>query len=291
MKREINFWLVTTEHLENQLWFRDEDDFKVGMNYVAVQAAVGNVSVLAFILMSNHVHFVLKGNRIDAMAFIVGFKSRYAKYFQHKYSEKEILRRNGVDLKPLPIDEEAIERAIAYVHMNCVAANICSSPMQYEWGSGNILFNRTRREGIKLKDISLRKRRQILHCAIQLPLDWILGKNEYILPDSYLDIEGAEFYFRTPKRMNYFLASSSKARKRLESDEDSLPAFRDQVVSAALQDICRTLFGCNSLAGLSAEQVTEVLRQIRFRFSSDIRQIARVAGLSYSETAVYLDQV
>ena len=237
MKREINFWLVTTEHLENQLWFRNEDDFKVGMNYVAVQAAVGNVSVLAFILMSNHVHFVLKGHRIDAMAFIVGFKTRYAKYFQHKYSEKEILRRNGVDLKPLPIDEEAIERAIAYVHMNCVAANICSSPMQYEWGSGNILFNRTRREGIKLKDISLRKRRQILHCAIQLPPEWILGLNEYILPDSYLDIEGAEFYFKTPKRMNYFLASSSKARKRIESEEDKLPSFRDQVVSAALQDI------------------------------------------------------
>ena len=50
MKQEKEFWLVTTGHLEDRLWFREEDDFKVGMNYVAVQAALTDVSILAFIL-------------------------------------------------------------------------------------------------------------------------------------------------------------------------------------------------------------------------------------------------
>ena len=40
MKQEISFWLVTTEHLEDRIWFRDEDDFKIGMNYVAVHSYV-----------------------------------------------------------------------------------------------------------------------------------------------------------------------------------------------------------------------------------------------------------
>jgi len=44
-------YLVTTDHLEEGLWFRDDEDFITGMNYVAIQAARGRVTVLAFILM------------------------------------------------------------------------------------------------------------------------------------------------------------------------------------------------------------------------------------------------
>ena len=29
----------TTEHLEDGLWFRDEEDFKVGMNHVAIESS------------------------------------------------------------------------------------------------------------------------------------------------------------------------------------------------------------------------------------------------------------
>ena len=30
------YYLVTTEHLEESLWFRDEEDFATGMNHVAI---------------------------------------------------------------------------------------------------------------------------------------------------------------------------------------------------------------------------------------------------------------
>ena len=30
--RSKDYWLVTTEHLKEGLWFRDDDDYKVGMN-------------------------------------------------------------------------------------------------------------------------------------------------------------------------------------------------------------------------------------------------------------------
>ena len=67
-------FLLTTEHLEDGLWFRDEDDFKVAMNYVAIEAARHpEVVVLAFILMSNHVHFLLRGRREEVIAFVTQF--------------------------------------------------------------------------------------------------------------------------------------------------------------------------------------------------------------------------
>ena len=75
------------------------------------------------------------------------------------------------------------------------------------------------------------------------------------------------------------------------SNEDSMPSFRDQIVIAAIPDLCRTLFGKESIEWLGSDQIGEVLRQIRYRFSSNVDQIARVTGLSYSEAARLLDQM
>jgi hypothetical protein len=48
LRRMIKYYLVTTDHLEEGLWFRDEKDFIAGMNFVAIQAHASHVTVLAF---------------------------------------------------------------------------------------------------------------------------------------------------------------------------------------------------------------------------------------------------
>ena len=289
MKAENRIWLVTTDHLEDGVWFREEQDFKVGMNYVAVLAASSPVAILAFILMSNHVHFVLLGRKEDAEAFINELKRRYSKSLQYKYGSEKALKANSVDVKLISFGEESAERAIAYVQMNCVAANICLQPTQYPWGTGNLFFNATHPKGVRLDSLSERARFRLLHTRAKLPGHWIVGEGGYILPSSYVKIDYVERIFRNPKRMDYFLRNSSKAKLRLESKDDALPSFKDEVVLAALPELCRTLFSKLSFKELSDAQKTEVLRQLRFRFSSNIHQLARVVGLSYDETARLMD--
>ena len=288
MKR---IYLLSTEHLEDGLWFREEEDFKVAMNYVAIEAARHpEIVVLAFILMSNHVHFVLKGRREDVVAFVESFKQRYSLYYQKKYGVKEFLRRNGLDIKEIPYDNEAPEKVISYVQMNSVAANICAFCNQYPWGTGNLFFNATTPKGIKLGNMSDRARQKALHSNFtKLPEHWILGDDGYILPCCYVDVKAVEQLFRTPKRMQYFLHSSSKARKRLENT--CLPAFRDQVILAAIPDLCQSLFQKDSFSAMTEEEQSEFLRQLRFRFSADINQLARVCGLSYTDAARIIEGV
>ena len=72
MSRKKEFWLVTTEHLEDRLLFKDAEDFRVGMNYVAVQVHKSNIIILVFILMSNHLHFILYCTYEKAEQFING---------------------------------------------------------------------------------------------------------------------------------------------------------------------------------------------------------------------------
>ena len=289
------YYLVTTEHLEEGLWFREEGDFVVGMNHVAVQAALQpEVLVLAFILMSNHVHFVLYGTEREVREFVDAIKSRYSQYLFRKYGIREMLRRNAVDVREIPADGdvEALERAIAYVQMNCVEARICAHPSQYPWGTGNVLFN-ARPASLSCRPIgslSRRARERLLHSNCpEIPDTWLVSEAGYVLPESYVKVELVERIFRTPGRLNYFLNTSSKARKRLETGEENLPAFKDQTILQALPDLCRSLFSKDSFWELTETEQKEMLRQLRFRFSANVNQLGRVCGLSYADAARLLD--
>lgn len=285
-------YLVTTDHLEEGLWFRDDEDFITGMNYVAIQAARGRVTVLAFILMSNHLHFVVNGRWEGVKAFIDTLKSRYSRYLSNKYGEKEFLRRNRVDIQEVEDVDDAVRRVIAYVQMNCVSANICLTPGMYPWGTGSIFFNAARREGTRIAQVSKRKLIKLLHSndVEALPADWLIGPEGYVLPECYVNVKYVEWLYGTPNRMNYFLNSSSKAQKRLESASRHLPSFKDQIILAALPDLYRTMFGKRHFGDLHPEEQSECLRQIRYRFSADPKQIARVVGITYADAARLLER-
>lgn len=295
------YWLITTEHLEDRLLFKDAEDFRVGMNYVAVLSYKCQVAVLAFILMSNHLHFVLQSNSEQARRFITAYKQLYSRYLQTKYRSREYLRGNGVDIRLIPSDNEALEKALAYVQMNCVAANICGSSRDYLWGTGACFFNGSQAglpmpeslgiRGRILASLSAREQRRFIHSNVVLPDEWVLGEDGYILPSSYVRKDLVENVFGSPRRMNYFLQNSSRAKLRLETGEQILPAFKDQVIVAALLDLCRSLFRKQQVNELSEGQLVELMRQIRYRFSANVNQIARVVGVSYEDAAKLLDRV
>ncbi|MBQ6198550.1 MAG: hypothetical protein IJK44_04875 [Bacteroidales bacterium] len=283
-------WLVTTNHLEDGLWFRDDEDFKVGMTHVAIGAQGGVVIVLAFILMSNHVHFVLYGTRKEVEDFMVALKQRYSLYLSKKYGERDFLRRNHVDYKLIPSDDEALEWAIAYVQMNCVAANICSHPSQYPWGTGNVFFNASKSMGRSIGSMSGRECKRLLHTSSKnLPEEWVVSDDGYILPENYVAVKTVESCYRHAKRMNYFLRNSSKARRRMDTADDKLPSFRDQTILAALPDLCQSMFGKEAFGVLTPSEQIEFVHQVRFRFSANVNQVARVCGISYEQAARLMD--
>ncbi|MBQ9410202.1 MAG: transposase [Bacteroidales bacterium] len=290
MKR---IYLLSTEHLEDGLWFREQEDFAVAMNYVAIEAARHpEVVVLAFILMSNHVHFVLKGTRKDVKDFVECFKHRYSIYYRKKYGIQRLLKHNRLDIKLIPYEDEAGEKAIAYVVMNSVSAGICAHASQYPWGTGGLYFGPKIKGVRRVKDLSARAVKRLLHTDCEtIPGEWAIGEDGYILPGEYADIKSVETLYRTPQRMNYFLNNSSKARKRLEYSDSNLPAFRDQAILATLPDLFRSLFHKESFEQLGEEEQSECARQIRFRFSADATQIARVCGISYARAAHLLDSM
>lgn len=285
----MRYCLVSTNHLADALWFKDTDDYRAGMNLVAVVSCALGIPVLAFILMSNHVHFVLLCDRAKAELFITAFKKQYGRYYRLKYGTKELLRRNKVDIQELDPSDDSVEWAIAYTVMNSVAANLCISPGAYAWGTGNSYFQCPPAKGKRLDSLSGRARKRLLHSKADLPGGFLVSDNGYILPESYVRVRLVESRFRTPKRMIFYLSNSSKARQRLQTADEMIPAFSDQAIASVLPDLCRSLFGAGKASALSEPQLSELFRQVRFRFSSNIAQIARTTGFPPETVTRLLD--
>ncbi len=283
----MKYYLITTDHLTDRLLFRDDDDFRTGMNYLAITTFVLKANLLAFILMSNHIHIVTAGTANQAKALADRFKQMYGRYFSRKYGNRDFLRRLGVDIRELKVEDESLPRGIAYVQMNCVAANITPHPALYPWGTGACFFKETRERSRPLGSMSRRDAIRLLRSNISLPDDFRVGDEGYILPECYIIVKHVERLFRTPKRYSYFLGISSKSRQRLE--KEAVPAFRDQVILEGMNDLCRSLFRCHSLNDLADTKKAELMRQLRRRFNPDINQLARVTGIPYPEIAAMLD--
>ena len=274
------YFLISTDHLEDKIWFHDDEDFKAAMNLVAVAAFVLGIKILDFTLMSNHVHFVVLSTRDEVGRFIDYFKMLFSKYYRKKYGVQKFLRGNVSDIREIEADGESLERGIAYVHMNCVAAIICVYPYQYRWGCGGQFFSqRPMEQGKCLGDLSFRAQYSLLHTKVKLPPSFRITPDGYIDPCSYIAIAQVERLFRTPKRFQYFLSQSSKARKRLS--EEAMPSFRDQVILSSVNDLCKSLFRKECLEELTDDEQGELLRQLRYRFSADIAQLSRVTGIPY----------
>ena len=287
----MKYFFLSSSHLEDRIWFRDDEDFKVGMNYVALAAKHCGVAVIVFVLMSNHVHFVLYGkNESEMKAFYAYFKMLYAKYYQKKHGMVRFLRGNTLDCRQILPSDEALERVIAYVLMNPVAANICLNPVNYPWGCGNCFFSTRKIKGRPASILGPRERRRLFHSEQPAGGEAIVGDEGYILPESFVRKDMVEAIFRTPGRLNYFLNTSSKARQVLEAENALMPTFRDQSIAVMAQDICFSLYRKSRLSELEVMEKQRLVFELHRRSGADPKQLARVLEMPLNEVSALLSR-
>lgn len=288
----MKYYFLSSSHLENRIWFRDDEDFKAGMNFVALAAAHCGVALLVFVLMSNHVHFLLAANyEMEAREFFSYFKKVYSQYLNRKYRTLRFLRENVLDCQEVLALKEHLERVIAYILMNPVAANIVLHPVQYPWGCGNCFFTARNLKGRKVGSMGYRERRRILHSHQSFGENNILGEDGYILPESFVRKDMVEAIFRTPNRLNYFLNNSSKARKVLELENGMLPSFQDKCLVIMTRDICASLFRKTELSDLTDREKKRLVYELHRRSGADLKQLSRVLEMSPAYVAEILSQL
>lgn len=273
---------ICTDGLSSNILFKNETDFIAGMNGIPLCSIATGTSVLCFCLMSNHVHFVIKGNEKNCRDFIIMYK---------KHMAAKISGLKGTFMKEIG-DTEYLKSVIAYVLRNPVAANMRVTPGEYKWSSGNLYFADrskscfTSESGFpvrRLGSMKWREIRSIINSHVRLPDDYTVTSDGLILPHNYVDYGFVENIYVSPRQYLYYLAKNDDLENELESGLLRSINYSDTELYSSMTDLCMSIFRKNDPASLTIEEKFKLAILLRKRYGSGTKQVARLTGID-SET-------
>lgn len=279
-KKEImakeRFYHIYTKGLEDMVIFLDREDYIAGMNYIAICVHLTSIDLLAFVLMSNHFHFVTKSGYDDAVRFINLFKQLIASYLRNKYGTVKALHQCIAECKEIDLTDEGLKKIIAYILNNPVKAGINCAPQNYEWSSCRCYFSNigTSKHLTPISSLGTRKARSILHSKCQLNDSYLINEDGYIEPASYVNIQFVEKLFKRASSLGYFLNSSSR------TDRKEMPvSYSDSTIISCLKEILEKQYDSLSISELPEESVIRIIRYLKNKLACSPKQIARILNL------------
>ena len=286
-----NCWHFCTDGNALDVLFYDEKDFLNGMNRIYVTGQSVEVVILAFTLMDTHVHFIIYGTLEESTRFMHEYLRRTSQYLatEHHLSNR---------LADIPISRQAItddvylKTAICYTLKNAPVGGLMYTALDYPWSSGPLYFRRQGlwcspqwlcgQGGLSTKQMTAREQRRVLKSRRHAnQIAWMIG--QIVFPGEYVASEVVERLFKTCKAFNYFLCSSREDDVESREGVISHLSIPIQEMRQHRKELCREMFGTESLAGLDTVRRLKLARTLKSRYNSSTKQIARVCGLVYDE--------
>lgn len=137
---ESGLYHVMLRGVNRDAIFLEDADCERFLQALAEVKEASGCRVLAYCLMHNHVHLVLRAGDEPIGAIVKRLGVRYAGWFNHKYGRVGHLFQDR--FKSLPVDDDAyLVTLLRYVWNNPVAAGLVAVPEDYRWSSRR-LFGR-----------------------------------------------------------------------------------------------------------------------------------------------------
>lgn len=282
---EKGYFHICTDGNSLPWMFQDDEDFIVGINRIGVCSIKTKIEVITFVLMDNHVHFVLYGSMPDCKDFITLYKRLTGKWILIKYGIGNYL--HGLPTEIIRMEsEESILNTIAYIDRNPLIAGYRYMPGEYPWGSSRYLFrdkeNMDRRSHKGEKFISAYTRREqisILKSNIIVPDNWKVNEVGMLDPSSFIDIEKLESFYKTPIRYSYFLAKKLEGVVEHEMRHSQKTFIADKELRIIVAELAKENFGNSDIRGLKVNERLSIAKTLRYSYASSIKQISRMLYL------------
>ena len=276
---QYKYYHVCSDGYYTSVLFIDEIDFMAAMNRTAVCAFLFGVIVIAFVLMDNHFHFIIKcRSKAECIRFINEFKRITGVHNATRHGEKGSLVRLPVKVIDI-VDEVQLKTDICYVLKNPTKARI-GMFYHYPWGTGNLYFRQAAPGGDvrTIGDYTVDEIRKMCRTRVALPKEWLV-KDGIILPENYVAVDEVERLFRTTRSMMYFLSLNQD--EQIEKDLGEWNAIRltDAELRKARREMSRMMFAKDRLCDLSAPERMKLARKLHDKYLSSKKQLARILQL------------
>ena len=274
------FYHLSTLPLENGLIFEEEDDLRVAFNLLARTALEFDIEILAYALMSNHFHFIIRGEPVDGIEFFRRFKKRLSNYFSRR-GRPGILDKVDVDPDtPAIATLTQLRNEIAYVIRNPYVARIDVNPFAFPWCSGYLYFNPflDLLPSKSVQELTYKEKRAIFR-ADTIPPQSLRVRDGMIAPESFVNYRLVEQLFPNAQKFFWWVLKNVEAQVETASKLGEKPNLNDDEMFLAAQQLSRTQFGCDAVKDLSLQQRKELAIIIKNKWGASNGQVARIAQL------------
>lgn len=287
-----NCWHFSTDGKAVDVMFEDDDDFIAGMNRIYIIVRGFNVVILAFSLMDTHVHFVLYGEFEECNKFMHEYVRRTSQHISITHAERHKLDNVPIDYQPVT-DDSYLKTVICYTIKNAPVGGLPFTAWDYPWSSGPLYFRRTglwsspvwmesnynpgNREGL-----GLHHGRKLLRTR-DVPREDVPMIGQIVFPGVYVAYKIVERIFKTCKSFNYFLCKTKEDDVDARGGTITHLTMPIQEMRQHKNELCREMFGVETVRTLDMRQRLMLARALRSRFNSSVKQITRMTGLVYEE--------
>jgi len=263
----------------SSLWVQDREDYNVLTNYIATSTFQFNLSLLAYAIMSNHIHLVVDAQSEKvAHQHIDSIKMRYGRWLSRKYHINGLLARVPTAVRPIK-DMEELRKVIAYVIANPLEIDNTISFYGYEWSSGDCYFtpDETSNRLLPSSSFSLRKLRKILHSRMPPPKNILISEDGVIAKKSFVDYKQVNALFQNYNKLSYYVYASTKAKER--KSENSMVKFKDNVLSSMIGEICASMYNCKNPLMLDSVDFEWLVKDLNQKYGASPKQLSRVLNV------------
>ncbi len=278
-----NCWhLCSDGHYSNSL-FRDKGDYVFGMNRIGLLYLKYKVAVLGFCLMDNHVHFVLNGTQTECMNYIREFMRLMGQRLVREKACEIRVRDIPICCKPIK-NENYLKTVLCYVYRNPFIAGMTYLLYDYPWSSCHLLFRTDevcgcqKIEGRLFSDLTFKEKREILGANCSVPDDW-KEVDGMILPKHYVATRQVEALFLSPKGFFYYSGRSKEEEIDASIGGYNVVSTSDAEMRYHREEISNALFGTGKINTCTINQRVTLAKELRRRYGSTVKQLARVVGL------------
>jgi putative transposase len=129
------FFHIITQGINKSYIFERSEDIKFYLRMMKKLSKEQEVKILAYCVMSNHTHMLVKTNQTEKMSkFMQRLNTTYGIYYNQKYNRVGYVFRNRYKSEGI-YNEKHLYNCVRYIYNNPVKAGICSQAKEYQYSN------------------------------------------------------------------------------------------------------------------------------------------------------------
>ncbi len=271
------FYHLHTAPLEGLL-FETDRERKQAINFMGILSS--DIEILAYQIMSNHLHGILRGSENRCVAFCLSLFDRLKRYLS-RHGRPGVLTRPDFALTPITTLKQFRDE-VSYVLRNAFVVRTDVNPLSDPWSTGFLYYNPLLRfiPVRPVSDLTVHGRRALIASMDSSVREGLTVLDDYIFPGSFVNYQLVESLFPNARKFLFSLFKNIESQVEAALRLGEKPILCDEELWVLVCRICRSDYYKERPADLNEEQRVQLAVKLKNRYFISNAQLTRTLKIS-----------